>query len=103
MTASTRPSGDAADGSGTAKAEIQDRLPSDRTDTSDVKAPGAVPLDDLQRALAQKVHIYHAVDMSVEDIAGITDLDPAVVREFLKTPAPRSPRLRGGLPLGQGR
>ncbi len=83
VTASTRPSGDVADGSDTAKAKIQDRLPSGRADTSDV------PLDDPLRALAQKVHIYHAADMSVEDIAGVTGLDPAVVRGFLKTPAPR--------------
>ena len=79
----------AADGAGTAMAMTLDRLPSGRTDTSDVKAHGAVPLDDPLRALAQKVHLYHAADMSVEDIAGVTGLDPATVRGFLMTPAPR--------------
>ena len=44
---------------------------------------------DPQRALAQKVHIYNAAGISVKDIAGITDLSTAVVRAFLKAPAPR--------------
>ena len=44
---------------------------------------------DPQRALAQKVHVYHAAGISVKDIAGITDLSTAAVRAFLKAPAPR--------------
>ena len=42
---------------------------------------------DRRRALAQKIHIYRAANMSVVDIAGCTGLAPAAVREFLKTPA----------------
>ena len=37
---------------------------------------------DRRRALAQKIHIYRAADMSVVDIAGCTGLAPAAAQEF---------------------
>jgi hypothetical protein len=34
--------------------------------------------------IERHIHIYHAAKISVEDIAGITHIDTAAVRKFLR-------------------